>query len=166
MKPFFEFIWETVKVAAVALVIVLPIRYFVFQPFIVSGQSMTPTFQNGDYLVIDELSYRFREPERGEVVVLKYPHDPSQRYIKRIIGLPGEALEIKDGRLWINGSLLADDNFTPGDLKIILEKDEFFVLGDNRLHSSDSRGWGVLPKENIVGRALWRLWPLAQAKSF
>ena len=98
MKKLLSFIWEIIKIVIIALAIVVPIRYFLFQPFFVKGESMEPNFQNGDYLIVDELSYRLREPERGEVIVFKYPRNISQRYIKRIIGLPGEAVEIKDGK--------------------------------------------------------------------
>jgi len=97
MKSFLSFIWEIAKIVIIALLIVIPIRYFIFQPFFVKGQSMEPTFENGDYLIIDEISYRFRAPQRGEVIVFKYPENPSQRYIKRIVGLPRETIEINDG---------------------------------------------------------------------
>lgn len=102
MRGLFFFIWETLKIIIIALLIVIPIRYFIFQPFFVRGQSMEPAFENGDYLIVDELSYRFRGPQRGEVVVFRYPENPSFRYIKRIIGLPGEKVEIKDGYVMID----------------------------------------------------------------
>src|SRR4030042_6171778 len=101
MRNLLSFIWEVSKIIIIALVIVLPIRYLLFQPFFVKGQSMEPNFEDGDYLIIDELSYRFREPARGEVIVFKYPDEPSQRYIKRIIGLPGETVEIQSGKVAI-----------------------------------------------------------------
>ena len=169
MKGFLSFIWEIIKIVVVAAVIVLPIRYFLFQPFLVKGQSMEPNFGNSDYLIIDQLSYRLREPQRGEVVVFKYPNIPSQRYIKRIVGLPGETVEIKDGKVMISGvpldetTYLADSAYT--DQRefqiIILSENEYFVLGDNRLASSDSRVWGSLPRENIIGRVFIRAWPFA-----
>src|SRR3989344_3794878 len=99
MKSILLFFWEISKIVIVALLIVIPIRYFIFQPFFVRGQSMEPNFQNGDYLIVDEISYRLRNPERGEVVVFKYPLNPTQRYIKRIIGLPGETVKIRDGKV-------------------------------------------------------------------
>jgi len=159
------------KTLILALVIVIPIRYFIFQPFFVQGQSMEPNFENGDYLIVDELSYRFREPQRGEVVVFRYPQNPSLRYIKRIIGLPGETLEIKNGVITIyqgnsNKEVLDESNYlspnlqTPGDLKMTLNEKEYFVLGDNRLASFDSRRWGTLPQKNIIGRVFFRAWPL------
>ena len=170
MKPFFLFIWETVKIIAIAMLIVVPVRYLLFQPFFVIGQSMEPNFEHGDYLIVDEISYRFTEPKRGEVVVFKYPGNPTQRYIKRIIGLPGETVEIKDGKVDIyNGSqqLVLDESAylsssvdTTGGVKIELGQNEYFVLGDNRTLSSDSRRWGNLPRENIIGRVFLRAWPV------
>ena len=165
MKKLLSFLWETFKIVVIALAIVIPIRYFLFQPFFVKGASMEPNFDDGQYLIIDELSYRFRQPERGEIIVFKYPHDTSQRYIKRIIGLPGETVEIKDEEVLVNGQILNESSYLPegpttsGFTKIILSENDYFVLGDNRLHSSDSRSWGSVPKENIVGRAYLRAWP-------
>ena len=131
---------------------------------------MEPSFENGDYLIIDELSYRLRDPQRGEVVVFKYPNDLSQRYIKRIIGLPGETIEIANGYITIftwEGSKLLDESgyinngYTHGDINTNLDEDEYFVLGDNRAASSDSRRWGPLPEEYIVGRTFFRAWPFS-----
>lgn len=169
MKSILSFFWEIGKIVIIALVIVVPIRYFLFQPFIVKGQSMEPNFENGDYLIVDEISYRFREPQRGEVVVFKYPQNPSLRYIKRVIGLPGETIEIEDGKVIIfnqTGSQVLNESdylpsytITPGDLRLTLAKDEYFVLGDNRISSFDSRRWGPVPRENIIGRVFLRAWP-------
>lgn len=173
MKKFYSFLLEIAKIVVVALLIVLPIRYFLFQPFLVKGQSMEPNFGNGDYLIIDQLSLRLREPARGEVVVFKYPQNPSQRYIKRIIGLPGEIIEIAEGQVKISGALLAESPYLPdvftdakGFTTIALEEQEYFVLGDNRLASSDSRVWGVLPRENIIGRVFLRAWPFTAFAKF
>lgn len=168
MKKFFSFVWEIAKIVIIALIIVVPIRYFLFQPFFVKGQSMEPNFENGDYLIVDEISYRFGEPQRGEVVVFKYPNDPSQRYIKRIIALPEEKIEIKEGQVIIYNpegrKVLRESDylssvFTPGTVSLTLDEDEYYVLGDNRSSSADSRRWGPLPRENIVGRVFIRAWP-------
>ena len=162
MKNFLSFIGEVFKTAIIALIIVVPIRYFLFQPFIVRGQSMEPNFSQNDYLIIDELSYRFNEPQRGEVVVFRYPRDPSQRYIKRLIGLPGETIEITNSQVIIYSAsgekeMLDESGYlesmqTTGELKLSLAEDEYFVMGDNRFYSSDSRRWGVLPGEYIIGK--------------
>ena len=169
-KSFFQFWWEILKIVLLALVIVIPIRYFLFQPFLVKGQSMEPNFHDNDYLIIDEISYRIREPERGEVIVFKSPQNPSQRFIKRVIGLPGETIEIKDDKVMIikedkvqildETSYLSPSLKTPGNLITTLNKNEYFVLGDNRRVSSDSRSWGLLPGKNIIGRVIFRAWPI------
>ncbi len=149
-------------------VIVLPIRFFVAQPFVVDGESMFPTFLDDDYLIVDELTYRFNEPERGDVVVFKYPGDPKVFYIKRIIGLPGETVSIDHGNVTIkkvDGSTITleepyviaeDATYT---LDSMLTDDQYFVMGDNRPRSSDSRVWGALPKDHLIGRAFIRLLP-------
>lgn len=168
-KKLFFTIWSFLKIIIIAALIVLPIRYFLFQPFIVKGESMVPNFHSGDYLIIDEISYKFTEIQRGDVVVLKYPLDQSQRFIKRIIGLPGETVEIRNGRiiihqneeeLMLSEKYLDNSLITKGDVKISLGENDYFVLGDNRQFSYDSRSWGILPKNNIIGRALLRLFPV------
>ena len=183
MKGVISFIWELAKIGVIAALIVVPLRLYVFQPFLVKGDSMVPNFHNGDYLIVDELSYRFRSPERTDVIVLKFPYDPSQRFIKRIVGLPGETIEIKDGKVVVyhtgrsgseepSGSMNPKEAFvldevsylgslqTPGSVKVQLKEDEYFVLGDNREFSSDSRSWGPLDTKYIVGRMLWRVFSL------
>lgn len=171
LKGVFSFFWEIIQIVIIALVIVVPIRYFVFQPFMVRGASMEPNFHNGDYLIVDELSYRLREPERGEIIVFNYPQDPSQRLIKRVIGLPGERVELTEGKITVIdhlGSelvlneadyLLPSESAFLGQKKIVLSQDEYFVLGDNRSHSFDSRRFGPLERKHIIGRALIRAWP-------
>ena len=172
MKNFLIFIWEVSKIVVVALLIVVPIRYFIFQPFFVRGQSMEPSFFTGDYLIIDELSYHFRSPARGEAIVFEYPNNPSQKYIKRIIGLPGETIQIEGGQVIVYNSdgapkMLEESAYlndlvkTEGNTVISLDLDEYFVLGDNRPVSSDSRRWGAVPADNIIGRVFLRVWPFA-----
>lgn len=169
MKSFLYSFWETIEVGIIAVVAVFIIRNFLIQPFLVSGASMEPNFSSGDYLLIDELSYRLREPERGEVVVFHYPGNPSTFYIKRIIGLPGEQLLFKDGKVSIINKdhpkgFTLDENYLPNDLKtsgneVSLKDNEYFVLGDNRNFSFDSRSWGTLKNDKIVGLVRLRLWP-------
>ncbi len=164
-----NFFTELLKFVVVAAVIVIPIRFFVAQPFIVSGASMNPTFLNGQYLIVDELTYRFVAPERGDVIIFRYPKDPKEFYIKRIIGLPGETVTIKNGALSITeigGKMIAlsepyvQNQGNGQDASYTIASDEYFVLGDNRPESSDSRIWGLLPKQNIIGRAIMRLLPV------
>jgi len=165
-----SFIIESIKTLILAALIVLPIRYFVFQPFFVQGSSMYPNYEDGDYLIVDEASYKFRGPQRGEVIVFKYPKDTSQLYIKRIIGLPGESVKISNDKITItnkSGKKVLDESYIPkrnetlGNIKVNLSNDEYFVLGDNRMFSSDSRRWGTVPKDNIIGKTYLRAWPFA-----
>ena len=184
------FILEIVKVFVLALVIILPIRVFLFQPFFVQGASMEPNFENNQYLIINEFGYKqttvdagnfhfftvnpFRELTRQEVTVFRYPKNPSQFFIKRIIGLPGERVQIKDGAVTIfnqenpDGIALDESAYlslkvkTQGEMVITLKNDEYFVMGDNRGASSDSRSWGPVKETDIVGKVLLRAWPLDQ----
>lgn len=178
MKSFFLFLFEVVKITVITLAIILPIRYYLMQPFFVKGASMEPNFDDGQYLIIDELSYSLREPARGEIVVFKYPLDPTQYYIKRIIALPGETVEIVDGRVKISNSahplgfVLDESGYLPpststyGSTKQTLGANEYFVMGDNRAASYDSRRWGVLPRKNITGKVWLRAWPPQSAQAF
>jgi len=170
LMRFLTSLFDFLKTFLLALVIVLPIRYFLFQPFMVRGESMFPNFRNGDYLIVDEISYRFSQPQRGDVIVFKYPKDKSQRFIKRIVGLPGETVEIKDGRVKIinkdNQEIFLSEIYLPqgvqtvGDVIVRLGPGEYFVLGDNRNYSYDSRVWGALPQENIIGKVFLRVFSL------
>ena len=161
--------WEIVRFALIAVAIVIPIRIFIAQPFVVSGSSMFPTFENGDYLIVDEISYRLGEPERGDVVIFRYPKDPSTFYIKRVIGLPSESIEIRDSVVKIindqnpEGFTLPEDyvkNISKDNLNVNLSDEEYFVMGDNRIASSDSRVWGPVREEFLIGRAFLRLLPV------
>ncbi len=163
-SPFWHDFFRFVIIAAFVIV---PIRAWVAQPFIVRGPSMEPTFYDTEYLIVDEFSYHFREPARGEVIVFRYPEDPSKFFIKRVIGLPGETVEIRENKVFITKGgdtaelkepYLAEALTTPNKT-IEVGEGQYFVMGDNRLFSSDSRRWGFLPRELVIGRALVRLWP-------
>ena len=169
---FFGGAWEIVRIIVISLAIVVPIRYFIAQPFVVRGASMEPNFTDSEYLVVDELSYYFRSPARGEVIVFRYPRDPSEFFIKRVIGLPGETVLIKAGRVEIANARYPEpytlmESYLDPVLKTVPDKevhlgtDEYFVLGDNRAASSDSRIWGILPRTFIIGRAVFSAWPPA-----
>ncbi|MBI5004828.1 MAG: signal peptidase I [Candidatus Lloydbacteria bacterium] len=161
---------DIVRFTLIAVCIVLPIRIFIIQPFIVSGSSMYPTFETGDYLIVDEIGYRLHEPVRGEVVIFKYPNDPSKFFIKRIIGLPGETLQSVNGTVVVKDAAGNEQTLKESYLReppkdtfsITLTSDEYFVMGDNRAASLDSRIWGALPRHFIVGRAWTRLFPLSE----
>jgi signal peptidase I len=175
-NKYLSFIFEITKIALIALVIVLPIRYFLFQPFIVKGESMSPNFQEGDYLIVDEISYRFSNPDRGDVIVFKYPKDTAQRFIKRVIGLPGETIVIKNGAVSMTNmmgeNVILEENYLPenlktyGDTNLTLQENEYFVLGDNRTYSYDSRSWGVVKSSYIIGKAFLRLYPVTELSKF
>lgn len=165
-------ILDIVRFSLIALIIVIPVRTFIAQPFIVSGASMESTFHTGEYLIVDQLSYELHTPKRGEVVVFRYPKDPSKFFIKRVIALPGETITIEGSTVRIsnpqypNGFILNEPYIKSmengGDLTEVLGDREYFVMGDNRDQSSDSRYWGVLQEERIVGRAFVRLFPPSQ----
>lgn len=169
------FIWDLIKFCLISLAIVLPFRLFVAQPFIVSGLSMFPTFDNGQYLIVDELSYRFKSPERGDVIIFHFPNNTKEYFIKRIIGLPGETVSIVGGKVKIvntehpEGFLLTEpyieDKLSDTE-QTILDDSHYYVMGDNRDASYDSRSWGSLSKDLIVGRAFLRLVPFKDAGIF
>ena len=183
-----SFLLEIIKVFILALVIITPIRIFLFQPFFVQGASMEPNFEDGQYLIINELGYKetniglgntklftvgsYKELKRGDVVVFHYPKDPSQYFIKRVIALPGEKIKISEGKVYIfnkenpNGYVLDESGYLPeglrtqGDLTEQLSDTEYFVMGDNRSYSHDSRAWGPVDDKFVVGKVLVRAWPL------
>lgn len=159
---------EILTFIALAIVIVIPVRLFVAQPFVVEGESMYPTFDSGDYLIVDQLSYHLGEPKRGDVVVFRYPNDEDVFYIKRMIGLPGETVHIEKGVTSITKTdgttITLDESYVVSEdatytLDRSLGPDQYFVMGDNRPKSSDSRTWGVLPEKDLMGRAYIRLLP-------
>jgi len=189
-----NFIIEIIKVFFWALIIILPIRVFLFQPFFVQGASMEPNFEDGEYLIINELGYKetdvgfdnlhlfsvnpFKDLQRGDVVVFRYPKNPSQYFIKRIVGLPGETMSINNGRVTIinsdnpSGLVLDESDYLSKDLQTSgntdqkLGDDEYFVMGDNRSSSHDSRSWGPLKKDKIIGKVFVRAWPFERASIY
>jgi signal peptidase I len=180
---FFSFLLDLVKTFVIVMLVAFSIRYFVIQPFVVDGDSMKPTFINNEYLIAEKISYDFTTPSRGDIVIFRYPKNTSIIYIKRLIGLPGETVTVKNNKVYIakseNGELtqleekyldsnvstkVFDTETATKELTITLHENEFFVLGDNREHSSDSREWGVLPKSNIIGRVWLTVTPLDHLK--
>jgi signal peptidase I len=158
MKKVLNWLFDLAKTIIIAALIVIPIRIFIFQPFIVKGESMQPNFQNNDYIIVDQLSYRLRDPKRGEIIVFKLK-ESNQKLIKRIIGLPGEKIEIKENQIIIQDEILTEKyipaSFQLGqDKDFLLEQDEYFVLGDNRNASYDSRRFGLISRKDIIGKAL------------
>ncbi|MBQ6436431.1 signal peptidase I [bacterium] len=167
---------DFVETVVVSLAIFFVIYIFIVQPHQVDGHSMDPNLQTGEYLLTEKISYRFGQPQRGEVIVFKAPQTacigPSCEYIKRIIGLPGETVRLSEGKIYINGQLLDESNylaasvvsmpgaFTAGEREVVLADDQYFVCGDNRAGSSDSRHWGPINKQAIIGRAYFSYWPV------
>lgn len=177
------FFWETFKIVIISLAIILPIRFFLVQPFYVRGASMEPAFHDFEYLLIDEISYRLDEPNRGDIVVFHYPDDPRQFFIKRVIGLPGERVDIEDGSVVITppgpeSPIILQENYLPAGLEteclarfncsvpIEIGEGEYFVMGDNRPASFDSRYFGIVGKNEIVGKAWLRVWPFSTFTKF
>lgn len=171
LKEFLENGWDLIKFAVIALVIVIPIRMWIAQPFVVSGESMYPTFDDGQYLIVDEISYILGEAERGDVVIFRFPNDTKRFFIKRVIGLPNEKIIVNDGSVTIinkenpNGFKMVEpyinEKFFTGS-EYETKDGEYFVMGDNRNRSSDSRFWGILPKKLMIGKAFLRLLPLKE----
>lgn len=174
------FLAELARTVIVIGVLAVLIRTFLIQPFIVQGESMSPYFHTSDYLLVDKLSYRFHTPARGDIIVFRYPYDTKVNYVKRVIGLPGETVTIKNGTVSITNSshpngFTLDETYLPSGLQtsllngsiegtFLVPSDDLFVLGDNRPNSSDSREWGFMPKSDLIGRVAIEVLPLNQKK--
>ncbi len=172
-----NFFVEAIKFIILALAIVIPVRYLIAQPFVVSGASMYPTFENGQYLIVNEITYRFGSPKRFDPVIFKYPKDESIYFIKRVIGLPGETVTISGNQVLIKNDThpegfvldepyVKNESRTEEKLTIKLKSDQYFVMGDNRPASSDSRVWGPVPEKDIVGVPILRLTPVSDIGVF
>lgn len=164
------FLWEMIKVVAISLAIILPIRYFLVQPFYVKGASMEPNYHDFEYLIIDELTYRFNTPERGDVVVMRNPTNSREFFIKRVVGLPGEIVTVSNGKVAVDGVDLdesayleaAVQTYTSGKATVTLQENQYFVLGDNRAVSHDSRRFGPIDESELIGRVWIRAWPFSR----
>lgn len=163
---------DILETVVIALAIFVIIYLFLFQPHQVRGNSMYPNFHDADYLLTDKISYRLSQPKKGDVVIFVAPKNEEYDYIKRVVALPGEKVSINDtDQILVNGQIV-NESFLPEDVKtyggnfleigktVTVPENQYFVLGDNRSHSSDSRDWGFVPKENLVGKAWFRYWPL------
>ncbi len=166
-----SFFLDIIEVVVTALAFFVVVYLFLFQPHQVKGNSMYPNFYDKEYLLTDKVSYRFGEPERGDVIIFKAPRNEEYEYIKRIIGLPNEKVMISEGHVFVNNQQLNEAYLPPSyqtragtfaseNQIISLGGSEYFVLGDNRSHSSDSRDWGPVPEENIIGKTWLRYWPI------
>jgi len=188
MRKFLASFLEVLEIALIAVGAVYVVRTFFIQPFLVSGSSMVPTFENGDYVLVDEFTYHVRPPERGEVVVFHDPLDWSTYFIKRVIGLPGETVKISNNAVTVVSSqhpsgLTLDESYLPSGTPVsaetcdqgqmaggvctyTLSTSTYLVFGDNRSESYDSRSWGPLPTKNVVGLVRVRLWPVNAITAF
>jgi signal peptidase I len=169
-------VFEVLRVTAMVFISAVIIRYFLFQPFIVEGSSMEPNYHNSEYLFVEKVSYRFREPKRGEVVVFRYPNNPRVNYIKRIIGVPGDTIRIENGIVYLNGTELVEEYLEEGTKTIVnrspdlpyevtVPKNKYFVMGDNRDHSSDSRDGWLVDRRMIIGRSAATLYSSSSSRS-
>lgn len=170
LRQLWAFVLDFIETIVVSLAIFAIVYLFLFQPHQVDGRSMEPNFHNGEYILTDKVSYRLHEPNRGDVVVFHSPQDERVDFIKRIIAVQGDTVELRGGYLYLNGQKLeegfindpgkvAPGKFLKEGQSVTVGTGEFVVMGDNRLHSSDSREWGMIGKNNIVGRAFFRYWP-------
>ena len=156
---------EITKIILLALIIFLVVS-ITLGSFRVDGESMEPSLQDGEYILVNKIAYSFHPPQRGDIIVFDSPSNPGRDFIKRVIAIPGDTVEIRDGQVYINGEAIDEPYISePPEYTYPLtqvEEDEYFVLGDNRNHSSDSHIWGMVPRENIVGRAWICYWPLSE----
>ncbi len=165
-----KFIWEILQTLLIAFLIIK----FVTQTSLVVGECMLPLLKDGDRILVNKFVYHFKPIKRGDIIVFKFPKDPSKEFIKRVIGLPGDHIKIVNGQVFINGKKLnepyvkfrSSEVFPPGRSEFVVPANSFFVMGDNRPNSLDSRFWGTVPKKLIVGKAFWRFWPCFENASF
>ncbi|MFH2019770.1 MAG: signal peptidase I [bacterium] len=173
LRSLWAFFLDFLETIVVSLAIFAVVYIFLFQPHQVEGHSMEPNFQDAEYILTDKISYRMGEPKRGDVVVFHSPQDERVDYIKRIVGVSGDKIMIQEGYVYLNGVKL-EEGFINDPGRVVAGKymrentqvevpiGQFVVMGDNRLHSSDSREWGFVLKRQIVGRAFFRYWPISE----
>lgn len=175
LRNLWLFFLDFLETIVVSLAIFAVVYIFLFQPHQVDGKSMEPNFHNGEYILTDKISYRIHSPKRGDVIVFKSPQDPNNKidFIKRILGVPGDTIKVQSGFIYLNGTKIEEDyvndpgqvlpgRFLRENMEIEVPPGQYFVMGDNRNHSSDSREWGFVSTAGIVGRAFFRYWPLTE----
>lgn len=177
IRKIYSFLIDTIQSLLIAAAVFLVVYVFLFKPFEVKGESMYPNFHNNSYVLTSIIGLRFNSPKRGDVVVFKAPPDPEKQYIKRVVGLPGETIEVNKGRVLINGEILNESSYlsksvqTSGGAflkegeKVTVPPGNYFVMGDNRNFSSDSRDWGFVSSDKLTGYSFFVYWPLNEAGS-
>lgn len=172
LKKIYNITLDTMQTMLLAASLFLVIYIFLFRPFQVSGQSMFPTFKNKEYILTNLIGLRFNNPKRGDVLVFHAPKDPEKDFIKRVMGIPGDSVYVKDGFVYVNDKKVNESPYLKSDVrtyggnfmregeKVIIPNGDYIVMGDNRPYSSDSREWGFLPKEKIIGSSLFVYWPV------
>ncbi|MCL6479667.1 MAG: signal peptidase I [Peptococcaceae bacterium] len=156
---------EIMESLIIAVVLALLIRTFVFQPFYIPSGSMEPTLQIQDHIIVNKFGHKIWGLKPGDIVVFKYPVDPKRDFVKRLIAMPGDKVEVRNSKVYVNGKALSEEYLPPG-LKyedygpVVVPENSYWMMGDNRPSSEDSRKWGALPKENVIGKAMLVYWPL------
>ena len=175
-RKIYAFLLDAVQTLLVAAAVFLVIYMFLFRPFEVNGESMHPNFLNNEYVLTNLVALRLGNPKLGDVVVFKAPPDPEKDYIKRVIGVAGDSVMVKDGDVYLNNQLLDESSFLKSDVKtyagaflkegepVTVPPDEYFVMGDNRPYSSDSREWGFVRQDELIGESFFVYWPVSDMK--
>lgn len=176
LRKIYAFLVDTIQSILVAAAIFLVIYMFLLRPFQVNGDSMFPNFKNTEYVLTNLITLRFHKPVQGDVIVFKAPPEPDKDFIKRVIGLPGDTIMVQNGDVYVNGNKFDQSSFLQPDVKtyggsflkdgdtVTVPAGEYFVMGDNRPYSSDSREWGFVPEANIIGESMLVYWPITDWK--
>lgn len=172
LRKIYFFFLDTMQTILIAASIFLVIYIFLFRPFQVSGESMFPTFKNREYILTNLITLRFHDPQQGDVIVFKAPTNEEKDFIKRVIGMPGDSVLLKEGFVYVNGKKLDESayldasvrtyggSFLNEDQSVVVPQGHYFVMGDNRPFSSDSREWGFVPRDSIIGKSFYVYWPI------
>lgn len=176
LRKIYSFLLDTVQTFLMAAAVFLVIYIFFFRPFEVKGESMYPNFLDKEYVLTNLITLRFSDPVRGDVIVFKSPTESEKDYIKRVIGMEGDEISLKDGNVYVNGKFLDESSYLKTTVKtyggaflkegesVIVAPNTYFVLGDNRMYSSDSREWGFVPRESVIGKSFFVYWPVNDMK--
>lgn len=171
LKKIYEFFVDFIETIAIAGAIFVVVYAFLFRPFQVNGESMFPNYQNGEYILTNLITLRLSDIKRGDVIVFNAPIDEDKDFIKRVIGIPGDKISIENGKFILNGKVLDEGEYLAESVyteagpfsagrTVTVEPNTYFVSGDNRPNSSDSRAWGLVPKDKIIGKSMFVYWPI------